>query len=107
MSRVVVDELQSVVAVLIGRSLSAEQVRDWSGVSWEQTRDALRTLTRRGIVRNYGAGHYGACQRTCATCERDARTLRGEAVCIDPESLRWFCEDCWNAEVRAVERIVG
>jgi hypothetical protein len=33
--------------------------------------------------------------------------MKGEAICIDPESLCWYCEECWDAEVDRVRGLVG
>jgi hypothetical protein len=99
-----VDDMQSVLAVVINSSLDARQVRDWTGLSWERTQRALRELSRRDLARSTG-GQWASYQRKCARC--DQRSSGGSEIMIDGETLRWFCVDCWTAEAEDVRNLVN
>ena len=101
------DDRISVVAAIIAASLTAQQVRDRTNLPWERVESALAYLRRRDIARNVGGGYYRANQLDCAGCSRSGRTMKGQAVYIDPETFRWFCEECWDAEAEHVKELVG
>ena len=64
------------------------------------------TCCRRRVLRDRGGGRVATRQRTCGgACERRPRELGG--VYVDPETLRWFCAACWDADVDRVAAIVG
>jgi hypothetical protein len=107
-SPVDIDDVGSVLAVLISFALRTEQICDWTGLPWDDTRKAIRFLQRRGLIKNLGAGHYVARQRDCAgLCGKIGKDMKGRAVEIDPETFKWLCETCWELEIELFRRGVN
>jgi hypothetical protein len=100
------DDRISVLATTISFGPKATQIRDWTELSWERTKSAIAYLRGHDVVRHMGGGHYHARQRECASCSRPGREMKGRAVSIDPETWRWFCKECWDADVERVEALV-
>ena len=99
------DELATVVTCSIAIR-TPQRIRDLARLSGEQMETALEHLRRRDVVRDLDGGRVATRQRTCAgACGRSVRRLSG--VYVDPETLRWFCPDCWDADVARVAAIVG
>lgn len=87
----------SVLAVIVATALSAEQVRDRTGLPSDRVESALAYLRREHFARNVGGGRFRSCQLDCAGCSRSGRTTREQSVQIDPKTFRWFCNACWDA----------
>jgi len=101
------DDLASVLVAVLPRELSTVRIRFHVALTPEATKAALAYLTGRGTVRNSGGGWYRARQRICAgACQREAREIRCREVIVDPETLRWFCADCWREEVEQIRLMV-
>jgi hypothetical protein len=94
-----------VLTEVIAVSQNKDEIRDWTGLPWDRVDSTLEDLTRRDIVAS-GGDHYYARQRGCANCSRPGFEMEGETVFIDPESLRWFCKDCWNADIEQLRALV-
>lgn len=100
------DELASVLAAIIASAKPPEQIRDSTGLPWETVMAAIQELRGREMIRDI-FGHQLTHQRLCAgSCMRDGHYLRGHAVVFAPESMRWFCEECWKAEAEHVQGLV-
>ena len=97
----------SVLAAIIAAPLTAQQIRERTDLPWERVKSAIAYLKRHDIARSMGGGHCHAYQRECAVCSHSAGTMKGHAVYVDPETFRWFCEECWDAEVERVKALVG
>jgi hypothetical protein len=99
------DDLATVVSCCIAIR-TPQRIRDLAGLPRERTESALAHLRRRDLVRDREGGRVATRQRTCGGgCDRSARRLDG--VYVDPETLRWFCPACWDADVERVAAIVG
>jgi hypothetical protein len=99
------DELATVVTCSIAIR-TPQRIRELAGLSRDRAEEALEHLRHRDLVRDMDGGRVATRQRTCAgDCARGVRRLSG--VYVDPETLRWFCPDCWDADVRRVAAIVG
>lgn len=95
-----IDDLASILAVVISSTRTAEEIRDGTGVVSDDVQPAVAHLARRGIIRDIGDGHYHASQTSCAgSCERKGSDVRGQEVVIAARTLRWTCAACWDAEV--------
>jgi hypothetical protein len=93
------DALASVLAVVIASNRTAEEIRDHTGVVWDDVNAGIAYLKQRGIIRSIGGEHYHASQILCAgPCSRGGRDLGGQEVVINPKTLRWMCAACWDAE---------
>ena len=99
------DELALVISCSITER-TPRRIHELCGLSWARTESALEHLCRRRVLRDRGDGRVATRQRTCAgACDRRPRQLGG--VYVDPETLRWFCAACWDADVDRVAAIVG
>lgn len=95
-----------VLTEVIAVSQNKDEIRDWVGLPWDRVDSTLEDLIRLGIVGSAGEHYYYARQRGCACCSRPGMGMEGETVFIDPESLRWFCEDCWDAGIEQLRALV-
>ena len=102
------DDLADVLAALAGgASLTKDQLREATHLMAPDIDRAVTNLKGRSLVRHMGRGYWSATQRECAgACARRGRDLRGQTVEFDPETLRWFCGDCWAEQVAQVRGIV-
>jgi hypothetical protein len=92
------DDLASVVATVIGSNRTAEDIRDHTGVVWNDVLSSIAYLSERGVVRDVGSGLYHVSQKLCAgPCSRGGTDVRGEEVVINPTTFRWMCGACWDA----------
>ncbi len=92
------DDLASVVAIVIGSNRTAEDIRDHTGVVWDDVLASIVYLAERGVVREVGSGQYRVSQKLCAgPCSRGGTDVRGEEVVINPTTFRWMCGACWDA----------
>ena len=92
------DDLASLVAIVIGSTRSAEDIRDHTGVAWDDVQAGIAYLTQRGVVREVATGQYHVVQRLCAgPCSRGGSGVIGEPVLINSNTFRWICASCWNA----------
>jgi hypothetical protein len=95
---------------LIASGLTKDQLCQphWEvNLSYQRIDAAISQLRRRGTVRHLGGGYWWVRQRECAgACGRRGETFKGEAVYVDPETLRWFCWDCWESEGNRVQALV-
>lgn len=100
------DDLASVVAIVIGSIRTAEDIRDHTGVVWDDVLASIAYLSERGVVRDVGSGQYHVSQILCAgPCSRGGTDVRGEEVVINPMTFRWMCGACWDANEE--HRITG
>lgn len=101
------DDLSLVLVNCIDHPRSRDRIRDLTGLPWEQLGRLLAELRRRGLARTVGGGQWLSHQRSCGgSCMRPASEMAGAAVEFDPETLRWFCADCWEGEIAYVRSLV-
>jgi hypothetical protein len=100
-----VSDLALVLTMAIAVSPNEDEIRDWTGLPWDRVDSALEDLSRRDVVRAEGENYF-ARQRECANCSRSGLEMVGETIYIDPESLRWFCHDCWDTEIEQLRALV-
>jgi hypothetical protein len=97
-----VDDLASVLANVIASTRSAEDIRDHTGVVWEDVEAAVAHLLQRNVIRDVGGKRYHATQALCAgPCSRGGRTLGGQEVVVNAQTLGWMCAACWDAGAAA------
>jgi hypothetical protein len=100
MSDPTTDSLASALAAVIASDRTAEEIRDHIGVAQDDVTASIAQLFQRGMIRDTGGGRYHAAQSLCAgPCSRGGRTLRGQEVVINTQTLRWMCATCWDATV--------
>lgn len=89
-----IEELASILAALIGTAKRPPQIGRAAGLPWDTVAKGLRVLHDRNLIRDV-AGHHVIRQRSCAgPCAREGRDLSGNPIYFQPDSLRWFCEEC-------------
>jgi hypothetical protein len=94
------DSLASVLAAVIASDRTAEEIRDHIGVVLDDVTASIAQLYQRGVIRDTGRGRYHAAQSLCAgPCSRGGRTMLGQEVVINTQTLRWMCATCWDATV--------
>jgi hypothetical protein len=92
------DDLASLVAIVIGSTRSSEEMRDNTGVVWDDVIAGVEHLKQRGVLREVGVGQYHVAQSLCAgPCSRGGSDVRGQEVVINPNTFRWMCAVCWDA----------
>jgi hypothetical protein len=95
-----VDDLASVLALVIVSDLNAEQVRERTGMPANGAESALARLVDSEIIFDSGGAYFRASQVECAgSCSRQGHQLRGQEVVIDPNSFSWSCAVCWDEEL--------
>jgi chromosome condensin MukBEF MukE localization factor len=99
-----VDDDASVLAKTIDRDRSVRRIAQETGLGHEQVRSSLARMRRRGLVRHLGGGYWIAEQRGCARCSRSLSG--GDALIVDPETLRWLCEECFEGDVAALHALL-
>ena len=102
-----VDELSSVLALVIVSDLNIEQIGERTGMSPTGTEAAIAALQEQTIVFDSGGAYYRATQARCpGPCRRQGHELRGQQVVINAKTFRWICAECHDAE-RGRERATG
>ena len=91
------DEDIDTLGVLVSFPANVEKVCYLTGLNPLLVGEAFRRLVRRDVIRPMGGGLWAARQGECARCGEQPR--KDAAVEFDPETLRWFHDDCWQREV--------
>jgi hypothetical protein len=95
-----VDDLASVVALVVASDQSQEQICSRTGMGASHASAALSILLTRNVIFDSGGGYYQGRQGSCAgSCARKGHELRGQEIVIDAQRLTWWCAPCWDAKM--------